>query len=199
VLQWNFGQGSLPPLLKEMAEQHPGIMAEVFGPQYAKLRSVLGLTRREQVQWARSIQDPGKRVQEPWRGQFKALGRRPEFQEIEVAHAQQLLQRARGMCPQYGVQSERAVALMFDILTQNGSISSAVKAQIMNDFAGLSPGDEVARLRIIANRRAEAAKARWVEDVRARKLTIANGEGVVHGCRYHLADDYGIGLNVVVR
>lgn len=49
-------------------------------------------------------------------------------------------------------------------------------------------------MRIVANRRADAASARWVEDVRRRKLTIANGAGMVHGRRYDLADDYGIGL-----
>jgi hypothetical protein len=53
---------------------------------------------------------------------------------------------------------------------------------------------EVARLRIVANRRAEAAKPQWVEDVRSRKLTIANGEGSVHGRHYDLAEDFGITL-----
>jgi hypothetical protein len=33
-----------------------------------------------------------------------------------------------------------------------------------------------------------------IEDVRARKLTIANGRGVVHGRAYDLAADYGIDL-----
>ena len=47
---------------------------------------------------------------------------------------------------------------------------------------------EVERLRIIANRRASAAKAKWVEDVRARKLTIANGQGMVHGNFYDLKE-----------
>jgi hypothetical protein len=34
---------------------------------------------------------------------------------------------------------------------------------------------------IVANRRAEAANPRWVDDVRVRKLCIARGEGAVHG------------------
>lgn len=34
---------------------------------------------------------------------------------------------------------------------------------------------------IVANRRAEAANPRWVDDVRVRKLCIARGEGTVHG------------------
>ncbi len=64
-------------------------------------------------------------------------------------------------------------------------------AQIEQDFARPAPSgdpraDEVARFRIIANRRAEAAEPRWAEDVRTRKPTIANGEGVVHGYHYDL-------------
>jgi hypothetical protein len=95
--------------------------------------------------------------------------------------------------------SERAEALLFDIRVQNGSIQSYVKAQILRDFEELdqelSKNDkEIAKLRIIANRRAEASNPRWVEDVRRRKLCIANGEGVVHGNLYHLESQYGIRL-----
>jgi hypothetical protein len=82
---------------------------------------------------------------------------------------------------------------------QNGSISSLVRAQIEADFARLDQGlsqeeSEQARLLIVANRRAEASNPRWIEDVRRRKLTIARGEGRVHGHQYHLADDFGIRL-----
>jgi hypothetical protein len=46
----------------------------------------------------------------------------------------------------------------------------------------------------VTNRRAEAANPKWVEDVRTRKLTIADGEGTVHGRVYDLQEQYGIGL-----
>jgi len=91
---------------------------------------------------------------------------------------------------------------MFDIKTQNGSIGSAVKAQILSDFSNLPPTlpeeeQETARLRIVANRRAEAANKKWVEDVRERKLCIANGGGNVHGIQYDLEGQFGIGLRRV--
>ncbi len=67
----------------------------------------------------------------------------------------------------------------------------------MRDFANLpDEADEEARLRIVANRRAEASNPRWVEDVRTRKLTIARGKGTVHGMQYDLEEDYGIRLDV---
>ncbi len=47
---------------------------------------------------------------------------------------------------------------------------------------------------IVANRRAEAANPRWIDDVRVRKLCIARGEGTVHGIPYRLDDQYAIGL-----
>jgi hypothetical protein len=200
ALQWNLGQGSLQPLLQKMNREHPKRLKEIFHEHYPVLQAMLKADREEQLAWARSIQDPRRFVlHEPWRGLFKTLGRCEEFQEIQVEAAGQLYQSALDLCRDYGVWSERAVALMFDIKVQNGSISRLVKAQIEQEVKRLdSAADaeslEVARLRIIANRRAEAANPRWVEDVRTRKLTIANGEGTVHGRHYSLEDEYGIRL-----
>lgn len=203
ALQWNLGQGTLQPLLKEMDRAYSDILKEIFDNHYPVLRAMLEARRDEQLAWARSIQDPKRFVLvEPWRGLFKTLGRREKFQNLQVKHAGQLYQSAIALCRVYRVRSERAVALMFDIKVQNGSISELVRAQIEQDFEQLErSGDrdhkEVARLRIIANRRAEAAHPRWVEDVRARKLTIANGEGTVHGSYYNLDEQYGIRLKPV--
>ena len=84
---------------------------------------------------------------------------------------------------------------MFDIEVQNGSIPKNVALSIRADIAKLSVPDEAARMRIVANRRADAANPRWAEDVRERKLCCANGKGTVHGLDIDL-DDYGIGLDV---
>jgi len=74
-----------------------------------------------------------------------------------------------------------------------------VRQQIQQDTAalpgGMTPDQmEEAKLRIIANRRADAAKAEWREDVRKRKLTIAEGRGTVHGRFYDLEGQFGISL-----
>ena len=199
VLQWNLGQQSLQPLLAEMRTKFPAIMRQVFNVNLPVLDAVLKEPLPDQLEWARSIQDPRKRVTEPWHGMLKALGRREEFQQIELKYAGQLLRSARTLSNSYKLGSERAVALMFDILTQNSSIPGPVAAQIQQEFRGIDPTldsdqQEVARMRIIANRRAEAARPQWIADVRARKLTIAEGVGTVHGKNYDLAQMYGIRL-----
>ena len=93
---------------------------------------------------------------------------------------------------------------MFDIVVQNGSIPNATRKAILAGFeeipASASPEEqEVSRLRVIANRRAEASRARYVENVRRRKLAIANGVGVVHGVGYDLERQYLLSLAPLIE
>jgi len=200
VLQWNFGQGSLQPLLKRMFTQYPERSRFIFQDRFDLIMTKLNGGKADLMAFARSIQHPTRHfLHEPWRGMFKSLGRSDEFQRIELDAANSLYKAARQLCADYGLWSERAVALMFDIKVQNGSINGTVNGQILADFQSLSTAlgeeeREVKRLRIVANRRADAAKARWREDVRARKLCVSNGEGKVHGIPYDLAEQFGIGL-----
>lgn len=203
VVQWNIGQGTLQPLLTEMNQNHPDLLGQIFGSNCSTLVAMLGETLEEQLAWARSIQDPVRHALfEPWQGQFKALGRQQEFQDIETKSAAGLFRDALALCNDFGVSSERAAALMFDIKVQNGGIRNWVKPLILSDFqqldqAGAEASDvprEIARLRIIATRVASAANPKWIADVQNRKLTIANGQGTVHGNYYDLEDQYGISL-----
>jgi len=198
VCQWNFGQGSLQPLLIEMNRVHADVVDHIFHDYAEEFRRVSGAPREEQLAWTRSIQDTRHRIIEPWQGLLKTMARSEEFQAIQAASANRMFSAATALCHTYQVTSERALALMFDITVQNGSISDVVKAQIERDFAQLPgaepPELEAARLRIVANRRASAGNPQWVEDIRTRKLTIANGDGVVHGRHYNLEEQYGIKL-----
>lgn len=205
VLQWNFGQDSLQPLLKDMITSHRDIAESVFKERLGILEEALGSGKDRLMAFALSIQHSVKRtVNEPWRGIFKALGRTGEFQDIQLKYAQERYTSALGLCTEYGLWSERAAALMFDIKVQNGSIGSTVKARITGDLGALPQGKseeeaEVMKMRIIAERRAEAAKGPWVEDVRARKLCCANGRGTVHGIDYDLESQFGIRLERFTR
>jgi len=200
VAQWNLGQGSLQPLLAEMLSQHEDVMNGLFHDRLNDVRSMLASPVAAQLDWARRIQDRLRHnIFEPWKGLFKALGRTPEFQAIQVEHAAAIHTAALQLCARFGISTERAVALMFDIRVQNYSISAATEAKIRTDFAAIPPATEppdleVARLRSIANRRAEAANPQFVEDVRVRKLAIANGTGTVHGVVYDLERQFGIRL-----
>lgn len=53
---------------------------------------------------------------------------------------------------------------------------------------------DVATMHIIANRRAEASNAAWIDDIRRRKLCNANGAGNVHGIQYDLGAQFSLQL-----
>jgi hypothetical protein len=197
VLQWNLGQGSLQPLLGEVFEKHADVCDSIFHEHADTVRALGKASQNEQMDFSRSIQNSG-RVHEPWKGMLKSLGRTSQFQAIQSTHASKLYNAATKQCTEYGLKSRRAAALLFDILVQNGSISDPVKAQIFADFKQLpdtsAEANEVARMVIIANRRAAAARPEFVDDVRTRKLTIAKGTGTVHGLPYDLADRFSLTL-----
>jgi hypothetical protein len=205
ALQWNFGQQTLQPILIEMKTLHSKVLESIFAQGYEILIDVLEKGFEEQMAWVQSIQHPIQHfIHQPWRGYLKTLGRTPEFQGIQMKHAEQFYQRALKLCQEYHLWSERAVVLMYDIVVQNGSISDAVQKTIMEEIQSLSIGlnreeSEVEKMRIIANRRSEACKPRWVEDVRSRKLTCANGQGVVHGTFYNLPSQFGISLRALAQ
>jgi hypothetical protein len=199
-LQWNIGQGTLQPLFSEMYSNHTDVLSTLFGENLAAFNTMLASPLSQQLAWARSIQDPAHHtVSEPWKSLFRTLGLTPEFQAIQLAHAATIQTASVQLCQRFGVSTERAQALMFDIRVQNGSIGSATEALIRTDFAAIpasaAPMDaELAKLQSIANRVAEASKAAYVQDVRVRKLTIANGSGTVHGVTYNLEQQFGIRL-----
>lgn len=199
ALQWNLGQGTLQELLGTLWASHPALMWSVFGPHADELVAALRGQPEDIEEFARSIQDARHRVQEPWKGYAVALGQTAECQALQVSMAANLFEQAQRMAAQYGLTTERGVALMFDIRVQNGSISAVVRARI--DAASralpvdLEPIERERRLlEIIARLRAQAARPQWVADVLARKLCIARGRGTVHGIDYDLDAQYGIGL-----
>jgi hypothetical protein len=199
ALQWNLGQGSLQTLFAKIENRHPKLIDEVFHVNGKEWRDVLKRNKAEAVAWAASVQTPKNQLFEPWRGLFRAIGQRDECHHVQCEFVKDVYVRALQLCREYGLQSERAVALFFDIITQNGSIKPEVKKLIMQDFnghpiTGNLRTDEPVRLRIVANRRADVANPRWREDVRKRKLAIADGVGVVHGGNYDLEKQYNIRL-----
>ncbi len=203
ALQWNFGQDSLQPLLKEMIKSRPDMMESIFQGNYRVLLAVLESDKSELMAFARSIQNPITfSLYEPWRGMFKSLGRREEFQKIQLRHSSKIFRAALNLCREYELWSERAVALMFDIKVQNGTISRLVRALIQADFERLPTqmppeAREIEKMRIVANHRADSARPEWAEDVRARKLCCANGGGYVHGVNYDLEAQFGIKLSPI--
>lgn len=190
ALQWNVGQGSLQPLLKQIFTKHAALCQSIFHEHWATLQQLAGASLPDQLAFSRSIQVKGQ-IQEPWQGMLTALGHASEFWNIQTSASAHLYQIALQFCAQFKLNSERGVALMFDIVAQNGSIAPVVKAQIL---AACLHADEVTKMCSIANHVAAASNPQYRDDVRTRKLLIANGEGAVHGIVYNLESVFDLSL-----
>jgi hypothetical protein len=207
ALQWNIGQGTLQALWQSMREKHPDAMEKVLGSKCSEFVAVLKKTKAEQSEWAKSLQYTTEvrgrrvwRVVDEWKKPLQELGKTEEMIKLQVESAQVRYNIARSNCRHFELTTERGVALMFDINVQNGKVNrSGAGDRIFSDYmkipAELSDEEkQVEKMKIIATRRSEVSHPRWREDVKARKMTIALGEGTVHGRNYDLKADYNIPL-----
>lgn len=202
ALQYNLGQGTLQPIISSVYKSDPRGFAKAFsGGKDQTITELLQKPRSAQVAWAASITS-GRKLIPGWAEAFKRFGQLPACQNAQVQGALPYFTRAEEYCRQYRLRSERAYALMFDIAVQNGSIKRSVAQQINNQLSYIdSISDPKTRewelMKYVANTVAEASNSRWVEDVRKRKLCIANGVGVVHGRKYNLERDFNITMTPV--
>jgi len=203
ALQYNLGQGTLQPIIQSVYKSDPDGFIKAFGAGKAKiLLNILQKPRSQQITWAASI-TAGRKLVPEWTEAFRSFGQLSACQDAQVQASLPYYARAEGYCRQYGLRSERAYALMFDIAVQNGSIKPSVAKIIatkMGVFNAISDqkGREWEIMKAVANAVAEASNPRWVEDVRKRKLCIANGTGTVHGRTYNLARDFDITMAIVL-
>lgn len=200
LLQWNIGTGSLQPMLGEFARLHAQSFDSVFGPHAAQFRQVLGQSREDQLRFARSINDARNNIIEPWKTYFGRLAQDPLFQQIQLRDARRRMDDAVNYARLLGLRTERALAVMFDNVTQNGSAWLRVKnrhalvqqlrvAREQQLGRGLTEREFLA---VIANVVADTVLPRWRENVRRRRMTIVEGRGRVHGRDFDLEREFGL-------
>jgi hypothetical protein len=212
ALQWNLGQGSLQPILRAMRQRYRDQFEEALGDLHAELSSMLDLPKEDQLSWAKRIQytrSVNNRtiwyLTQQWKDGLKKLGTTPGMIQLQVENADTRFQTAVQNCVRYGLTTERGAALMFDINVQNGAVDSAgAGGKIRQDFATIDPGlpeeqKQVEKMKIVATRRSEVANPQWRDDVKRRKMTIAEGTGIVHGKTYDLGHDFVIRLDLFMK
>lgn len=206
-IQWCFGQGTLQALLLAMHANGPATfrrcctqpVAQMAGKVVdlsADLIAICSQPNGRAVAWAAARQDSKHVPLKHWRDAFDALAAEPGFQAIQRAHAGAYMDRAKKYQSRYSFQSERALALLFDICVQQGSILADTHDLYMATAHQSGPY-ESDRLEALARAAGRQADARWIQDVTARKMTIARGRGTVHGTVYDIARDFGITMDPV--
>jgi len=187
IIGFTLKGGELSQIVKSAYASDAQLVRDCFGNCTDTLLNVLGEPWDQQLAWSNSVSSGSSRgtLAEPYRSGFDKLGQSSLGQSLQQQHVDvDYFQPALATAKTWGLTSELGIALAFDIHVQDGGISSAVGAAVR---AQMRPGMAEKVLRVlIANGVADHANATWREDVRTRKLTVATGEGTVHGVSYIL-------------
>jgi hypothetical protein len=189
IIGFNLASGSLNQIVLQIQATHPDLVRQAFGANAAQLLRVLKEPLPQQLAFADSVSLGGNKLQlaEPWRSAFGAFGALPEVQAAQLALADSnYFQPALKTASDFGLKTELGQALAFDIHVQNGGIKAAARSQIQSQLAQHPAASEHDLRVIIANAVADAASTTYRDDVRARKVTLATGAGVVHGATFAL-------------
>lgn len=159
--QWCLGQGSLQPLLRRILNEL-GSSAERFMAMdhVRRLCSVMDGPVAKAVAFGNRITDPQHphRVLSPWRAELSAVLSSPVGVAAQKLALKPMLDRAEAYCVQFGLKSEPAFCLMFDIVTQNGSIGPRTAEEIRRQWEAKQLTAEKPKLEVVAVCRANASK-----------------------------------------
>lgn len=179
IIGFTMKHGEVQKIILQVAAQTPQLLTTAFGDCAGKLLEVMRDSSRNQEQWAISI-SIGSRIAEPWLSGFRLLGQLAPVQEIQRRMARNdYFVPAQRTAAGFKLKSELGLALCFDIHVQDGGVGDDAQSDIADAVAAKPPANERAMREIIANAVADNANSTFSADVRARKLTIADGQGTV--------------------
>lgn len=199
ILQWCLGQGSLQPVLRDIFDA-VGTDTHKYLQQgrALELLDVIKMPITKAVAWGNriSVKRGGKATSllvQPWKTELENLLTDPRAIAVQNRWAEAKMRHAAGLCERFGLKTERALAVAFDVLTQQGSINAGVEKEIRASWAKLPEGStERDKLRVLVRVRASPARKQYIQDVLSRKLTIVEGHGVVHGTKYDFTKEPGL-------
>lgn len=203
LVNWTIGTGSLQPLLRDFAREHPAHWAWIFGADASSFLQLIARKGKEAIkeQLRFSIQQMntlsagarGKRiwtVRQPWAGYFKRLSQDPAFQQIQIRYVRELLACAGDYCRQFRLTSEQAFCFMFDAVASHGKgwlrkkfsgvetrrvlVEQSLKTLAARFGAGRVAESEI--LLAIAEVVATTSAQRWADKVRRRKRWFVTGQ-----------------------
>jgi hypothetical protein len=190
IIGFTLASGEIPQIVNAIKLNHPELVRQAFQDSTEELLGLMSDSPEQQTIWADEHTLADGSLVQPWRQMFAVFGSFPEVQEEQMKRvASDYLEPAILTARKLSLSTELGLALCFDISVQNGGIKRAAMAEIQQ---GTVPAmSEPALLVLIGNAVADNARAKFQEDVRRRKLTIARGQGSVHGHNYVL-ENWGL-------
>ena len=125
-----------------------------------------------------------------WKNEIQSLLNQPAYISLQVEAAGRYHAKAMEYLHRIGIYDLRAYLLMFDIITQNGSIKESRFVEWAQKVQSLRLTSIESKLMLLVDLRVLDSDPQWQADVRARKYTLINGFGKVHGKTLNLTKAY---------
>jgi len=183
LIQWNFGAGTLGPLLLKMMNADPAAFAGCFGANanFDALKSAItAASVSQQLIWARRLIASNRAA---WKAAFVAIGTNPTFNQIQRqqaithyhARALTVIASLRRISSDLMVNVEvRSYVAIFDLCVQQNGIDNvldSIKAKVL----AAAPTTQLALVTMAVQQRALSAKAKYVADCMSRRMGILTG------------------------
>ena len=189
IIGFTLAGGELAQVVSAIDADTPDTLDRAFGAMASELRDVLTRPRAEQITWADGISLGAQKLhlREDWASGFARLGATEAAQNAQIDRARtKYWSIAQRDSDRYDLTDPSGLALCFDIAVQNGGINEG--PQIQEALAEEIDPTPRRRREIIAEQVALGSRKLYQEDVRSRKMTLATGQGTVHGGRFNTAD-----------
>jgi hypothetical protein len=179
VIQWNFGSGTLGPLLMEMHDVDPQAFEGAFGPgtNFQKLwGAIVGKDVLAQKSWAIEQQSVNK---ENWQKAFRTIGANEKFINVQIREACKVhgnivscLQFLRELEPDLMARVQLVTyCALYDLCVQQNNLNRSAE-EIRRRVRVESPRSQIDLLKIAVQERAKKADPKWVFDCTSRRMGI---------------------------
>lgn len=166
----------------------PALLAESGVPQMAQKASS---TRNQvSVDWAVNNLFVGSAFKKEWQTALQKMSASPEYISLQVQAAKYIHNRALGYMKKYNFKEMRAYLFFFDIVVQNGSLTSGVESKYATWVKSNASASETTKLKKILEYRLTLVRPQYVNDVKLRKTALIVGTGTVHGSKRDFRNEY---------
>jgi hypothetical protein len=181
LIQWNFGQGTLGPVLLKMYNENALAFASCFpgNTNYEQLKEALiNGDSLAQINWARDII---KRNRSGWAKAFNALGDVPNFQKIQLREAAKFhsnveacVKVMRSLSPLLMAKvSVISYVALYDLCVQQGGLDKGQTLKNIEERIRVErPVSQEQLLIVCVQERAKTASSRWAADCWSRRMGI---------------------------
>ncbi|RYZ86634.1 MAG: hypothetical protein EOP06_14125, partial [Proteobacteria bacterium] len=186
--QWKAATHWNPQSLSLMSEESDADRVSANDLSGNDSLSLLAMTPEAQsAAWARSTlyQSNGSFIPS-WKQELQTLLMMPQYISLQVEKARKYHLKAMDYVARTGINELRTYLLMFDFVTQNGSISESHFRQWEQEVSQRHLTNVTTKLKVLADIRINSSIPERQADVRSRKYAIIDGTGTVHGRNLNL-------------